>query len=58
MKMVGQNIGIPDVVFRPKTHMTAFVGMALGNRDFPSDVLASASSTGIFLLAGSVIVKK
>jgi len=53
VRELGDTLGIPMHVFGPESHMTAIVGMALGKRDIPTDIVDSSTTTANFLLAGS-----
>ena len=49
---MGETLGIPMHVFGPESHMTAIVGMALGKREIPTDIVDKSTTTASFLLAG------
>lgn len=53
VRELGDTLGIPMHVFGPESHMTAIVGMALGKRDIPTDIVDSSTTTANFLLAGN-----
>ena len=52
VRELGETLGIPMHVFGPESHMTAIVGMALGKREIPTDIVDSSTTTASFLLAG------
>ena len=54
VRELGDTLGIPMHVFGPESHMTAIVGMALGKRDIPTDIVDSSTTTANFLLAGRI----
>ena len=51
MRELGETLGVPIHVFGPETHMTAIVGMALGQRVVPKQP-APSQTTANFLLPG------
>ena len=55
VRELGDTLGIPMHVFGPESHMTAIVGMALGKREIPTDVVDNSTTTANFLLAGMVL---
>ena len=55
VRELGDTLGIPMHVFGPESHMTAIVGMALGKREIPTDIVDSSTTTANFLLAGKTI---
>ena len=52
VRELGETLGIPMHVFGPESHMTAIVGMALGKREIPTDIVDKSTTTASFLLAG------
>lgn len=53
MKDVGSTLGVPIYVFGPETHMTAVVGMALGQRPVDPAPQPAATTANFLLASGS-----